>query len=41
MSETDKAALEENIKAIAAIFGEDITTDIAEWDKLVSQNTGS
>lgn len=40
MNEKDKAALAENIKALAAIFGEDITPDIAEWDKLAQKKSG-
>lgn len=41
MNEEEKATLEENIKAIAAIFGEDITSDISEWDKLAQQKSGN
>jgi len=41
MTEEEKATLEENIKAIAAIFGEDITSDISEWDKLAQQKSGN
>ena len=41
MNEEEKATLEENIKAIAAIFGEDITSDISEWDKLAQQKNGN
>ena len=41
MNEEEKATLKENIKAIAAIFGEDITSDISEWDKLAQQKSGN
>lgn len=41
MSAEEKKTLEENVKAIAAIFGENVTEDIAEWDKLIQQKSGS
>lgn len=41
MNAEEKETLEENIKAIAAIFGENVTDDISEWDKLVQQKNGN